>query len=318
MALPLKIRVWLRLASLLQAVGVYPTMRRMADIPVARRKASKPAWWMTGRLPRDVAIDDHPSTELGMAATVRTYSPIDAADPLPTVVFMHGGGFVNGGLDSMQFLCAWVAAAAEALVVSVDYPLAPEEPYPAALDVCYEALCWMADRGGELGGDTSRLILMGDSAGGNLAAALSLLAKRNGRPSIERQILIYPALDATLSAPSMRAGGRKRQAECDAFYMHYVGEGSRADELVSPLLATDLSDLPPAVVITADLDALKDDGCLYAERLRRAGVPVRHTNYLNMPHGFLSMPRLCSAAPYALTEIVAGIVGREIAIMSNT
>jgi acetyl esterase len=191
--------------------------------------------------------------------------------------------------------------------VSVDYPLAPEHPYPAALDKSYATLCWVAEQAGRLGGDSSRLVVMGDSAGGNLAAALCLLARQDGGPRIERQVLIYPALDATLSTPAMNAATVKRREECEAFYGYYLGGADPADELVSPLLAADLSELPPATIITAEHDTLRDDGLLYATRLARAGIPVRHTNYLGMPHGFLSMPRICKAAPQAIAEIAQAV-----------
>jgi acetyl esterase/lipase len=302
---PLELRVaaWLRVASWLQKLGRFPTMAEIPRIPIAKRKAARPPWWMTRPIPVDVQVEDHQADETGLSVAVRVYRPAHATLPLPIVLFLHGGGFVNGGLDAMQFLCAHVASKADATVVSVDYPLAPENPYPAPLDAAYEVACWLAEHGEQLGGNPTEITVMGDSAGANLAAAVCLLARRDAHPRICRQILIYPALDATLSTPGMASSPAARRDECNTFYSYYAGAADRADELISPLLADDLRDLPPCLIITADHDALRDDGRLYATRLRDANVPVRHTNYLGMPHGFLSMPRLCRAAPQALAEI---------------
>jgi acetyl esterase len=293
--LDLRVRAWLRIAAGLRTVGYYPTMAGMAQVPLAKRKATKPPWWMRGPLPPDVDIHDVPEP------AAREYRPAGRTGTLlPVVAFAHGGGFVNCGLDSMHHLCAHLAAAADVEVVSVDYPLAPESPFPAALECYYDAVCRLAERGTEI-------TVMGDSAGGNLAAAVCLLARRRGRPKISRQILVYPTLDATLSTPRLLDEAPARRAECDAFYAHYVGDHIRTDELVSPLHAEDLSDLPPAYVLTAEHDSFCDDGTLYAERLTAAGVPVRITSYRGMPHGFLSMPRLCRAAPQALAEVVSAL-----------
>ena len=329
--LDLRVRIWLKLAQWLQAAGVYPSMawtpdnkslvfwaggkirrldvasRKVSDIPFAKRAASKPPRWLTCPLPANVAIEDLRADESGPPAKLRIYRSANATERSPLVLFIHGGGFVTGGLDAMQFLCAQVASATPAVVVSVDYPLAPEHPYPAALNTSYAALCWVSEHANELGGDPTRLIVMGDSAGGNLAAALCLLARRKDGPSVAGQVLIYPALDATLSTAAMRTATAKRRAECETFYGYYVGDARPADELISPLLADDLSELPGATIITADHDSLREDGLLYATRLSRAGVDVRYTNYLGMPHGFLSMPRICSAAPQAIAEIAQTI-----------
>jgi acetyl esterase/lipase len=301
--LDLRVRAWFRVEGWLRALGYYPTMADIPSVTLAKRKARKPPWWMTLPLPADVQVEDHPAPSLGLPIAVRAYRPTGVTGALPIVMFTHGGGFVNCGLDAMQFLCASVASTARALVVSVDYPLAPESPFPDALDAGYETLCWLAEHGAQLGGDATSLMVMGDSAGGNLAAALCLLARRNGTPHVARQVLIYPRLDATLSTPRMQAESAKRRNECNTFYSYYAGRHARTDELISPLLAANLSGLPPALVITAEHDSLQDDGRVYAERLREAGVPVRYTNYLGMPHGFLSMPRLCRAAPQAVAEI---------------
>lgn len=306
-----RVRVWLRVVRVLRGLGYYPTIADMPRVPLERRRGSKPPRWLTLPPPPDVTIEDHSAASLGLPLAIRAYRAAGVAGDLPIVVFAHGGGFVNGGLDTMQFLCAHVAASADALVVSVDYPLAPETPYPAALDGCYEILCWLSEHGGQLGGDRTQVTVMGDSAGGNLAAALCLLARRKARPHIAGQILIYPTLDATLSAPRMASESAERRDECDTFYAYYAAGHRRTDELISPLLASDLSGLPPALVITAEHDSLRDDGLLYAQRLSRAQVPVRYTNYLGMPHGFLSMPRICRAAPQAVAEI-AQMVSRPV------
>lgn len=292
--LDLRVRAWLRVASWLRAVGYYPTMARMAQVPLAKRKATKPPRWMRGPLPRDVEINDMPEH------AARVYRPAGRAGPLPVVAFAHGGGFVNCGLDSMHHVCAHLASTAHIEVVSVDYPLAPESPFPAALECYYDAVCRLADDGGEI-------TVMGDSAGGNLAAAVCLLARKRRGPKIGRQILIYPTLDATLSTPRLVDEVPVRRAECEAFYRHYVNGHSRTDELVSPLHAEDLSGLPPAVVLTAEHDSFCDDGRIYADRLAAAGVPVSFTSYAGMPHGFLSMPRLCRAAPRALADIAGAL-----------
>jgi len=300
------VRVWLRLVPLLQALHIFPSMQRIPRVPVEKRKGSRPPRWMTRAVPSDVVIEDHPALARGLPAPIRVYRSSTASGPIPIVMFMHGGGFVNGGLDSMQFLCGHLAATAEVLVVSVDYPLAPENPYPAALDVCYETLDWLSELGARLGGDTARIAVMGDSAGGNIAAALCLRARRKVYPRIAHQVLIYPALDATLSSPSLQAQSARRRRDYSTFYSLYVGDADPATELISPLLAESLADMPPATILTAEHDGLCDEGALYAERLAEAGVPVGYTRYAGVPHGFLSMPRLCpSVAAQALADIAA-------------
>jgi acetyl esterase len=304
-------RAWLAAVNALRSLHVYPTMERIPSVPLAKRKASRPHWWLTLPTPPDIEIHDRTGADDGLSVGARVYRSTLITEPQPIVLFTHGGGFVNGGLDAMQFLCAHLASVAQTLVVSVDYPLAPESPFPAALHTSYGRLRWVADHGESLGGNPERLSVMGDSAGGNLAAALCLLARRNGGPEISRQVLIYPTLDATLSTPRMQRETAARRRECETFYRYYAGDHSRSDELISPLLAANLSDLPPATILTAQHDSLRDDGTLYAARLEDAGVRVRHTEYLGMPHGFLSMPRLCRAAPQALAEIAQAARGVE-------
>lgn len=280
-------------------------MQAMPEVSLADRKRSKPPRFLTLPIPDDVLIEDHESGENGLPQAIRVYRSAGQTAAAPIVAFAHGGGFASGGLDSMQFLCAHIASGAEVVVVSIDYPLAPEHPYPAALDAVYATTDWLSRHGDRIGGDVSHLAVMGDSAGANLAAAACLLARTNGYPVIERQVLIYPTLDATLTSPRMsQTTDTLRRRDCDLFYGYYAGAANRGDELISPLLSRDLRGLPPALIIAADHDIFRDDGLLYAERLRAAAVPVRLTNYLGMPHGFLSMPRLCAAAPQAISEIV--------------
>jgi len=303
------VRTWLRIARALTAVGVYPSMDRIPNVPLAKRKAAKPPRWMTLPPPRGVEIRDR---DFGLSVATRTYAPARADTPLPVVVFMHGGGFVNGGLDAMQFFCAHLAAAADTLVISVDYPLAPESVFPEALDAGYEVLRWAAENADAIGGDPAHLSVAGDSAGGNLAAALCLLARNDGFSEIKNQVLIYPTLDATQSTPRLTRETDQSRRERFTYYGYYAGGTEPTNELVSPLLASSVDGLPAAVILTAEADALRDDGILYANRLRAAGVPVRLTNYLGMPHGFLSMPRLCRAAAAQAVLEIASALGQRL------
>jgi acetyl esterase/lipase len=304
----LQVRTWLRVARVLTAAQIYPSMSRIPQVPLAKRKATKPPRWMTLPLPDSVEIVDRDGGQLGLPVAIRTYVPSAAKSPLPIVVFMHGGGFVTGGLDAMQFFCAQLAVSAHMLVVSVDYTLSPESRFPDALNQSYAVLGWAANNGADIGGDVDCLFVAGDSAGGNLAAALALLARREGFPQIRKQVLIYPTLDATQSSPRLMRQPSHLREERFTYYGHYAGPASPTDELVSPLLAKTVDALPEAVILTAQADALRDDGILYAQRLRSAGVAVQLTNYLGMPHGFLSMPRLCrAAASQAILEIASAL-----------
>jgi acetyl esterase/lipase len=243
------------------------------------------------------------------ALAMRVYRPQGAPDgPLPLVVHLHGGGWVLGSLDQGDWLCSNVAATVGAVVVSVDYRLAPAHPWPAAAEDCYAALVDVAARAAELGGDARRLAVMGDSAGGNLAAVVALAARDRSGPAIAFQALLYPATDLTFDSPSIAENAEApilTRRDMEAFRAHYLGDRDRTDPSVSPLLAPDHRDLPPALVQVAEHDPIRDDGLRYAEVLRAAGVPVRTTTYVGMPHGYLSFPRLCRSAPQALVELCA-------------
>ena len=224
---------------------------------------------------------------------VRIFWGTDEA-PAPTLVYLFGGGWVTGGLVDVEPSCRRLANAARCAVAAVGYRLAPEYPFPAALEDCFAATRWLAEHGGELGLDARRLAIGGASAGGNLAALVCLRARDEGGPKLTSQVLVYPVTDHLADTPSMR--------ECtDRYFLHartmewcwslYLRNPDDADA-AAPLRARDLRGLPPALVITAEHDPLRDEGERYAERLREAGVDAEVVRYDGMVHGFFSMSRI--------------------------
>ena len=251
---------------------------------------------------RDLTIDG-PAGDI----QVRVYRPADApAGDRPLILNIHGGGFVWGDLRLSDWMCSSVAVTVGAVVVSVDYRLAPLHPFPAAVDDCYATLVWAADNAAQFGAATpARIGVMGESAGGNLSAVMCLLARDRGGPLISHQALLYPATDMTrvpeAPARSLIIDGPEMQA----FRRMYLGDADPADPRISPLRAADLAGLPPALIQVAEHDPLREDGVRYAAALRSARVPVRFTEYVGMPHGYLNFPGICRAAPQALAEICA-------------
>lgn len=229
------------------------------------------------------------STDAG-AVPVRLYWPPAQETAPPLVLFFHGGGWVIGDLDTHDHQARTLCAAVGGVVVSVDYRLAPEAPFPAALEDCHAATRWAAEAAEELGADGSRLAVTGDSAGANLAAAVCLLARAAGGPAIAAQALVYPAVDALMSSPSIDEFAQGYALDSSTlrwFYDQYLPDPQRRREpLASPLHADDLSGLPPAVVATAEFDPLRDEGEAYAANLRIAGIDVTAKRYDGMLHGF--------------------------------
>jgi acetyl esterase len=225
--------------------------------------------------------------------SARFYLP-QAARPLPALVYFFGGGWVLGSLDTVDAVCRRLANAASCAVVSVAYRRAPENPFPAGLEDCYAATCWVAEQGAERGLEAGRLAVGGASAGGNLAAAVALLALERGGPRLAFQLLVYPPLDHRAATPSMRERqDRPFFSPEDAAWCwsHYLAEPADGESpLASPLRASDLRGLPPALVITAELDPLRDEGELYAARLREASVPTEVVRFGGVMHGFFSLP----------------------------
>ncbi len=235
---------------------------------------------------------------------VRVYRPAGAG-PAPLVTYFHGGGWVIGDIDTHDGSCRILSRRTGAVVVSVDYRLAPEHRFPAALDDCAAATAWVAAHGGELGGDPDRLGVAGDSAGGNLAAGVTLRARHRGGPAICAQALVYPAVDFTTVRPSSVTNGEGyllTAAAISWFAAQYLGDHDRADPEASPLLA-DLTGLPPAVVATAEFDPLRDEGHAYAEALGDAGVPVRLLEFPGLVHGFMGLGALSPASARATDEV---------------
>ena len=217
---------------------------------------------------------------------VRIYTP-KGSGVFPTLVYYHGGGWVIGGLDVVDGLCRSLANRAHAVVISVDYRLAPEHPYPAAVEDAYAALTWVADNAAGLNIDAERLAVGGDSAGGNLAAVVALLARDQNGPPLIYQVLLYPATDFLRGTASYRDNGDGLFLTTDLmnwFEGHY--RATADDWRASPLRASDLTGLPAALVVTAEFDPLRDEGKAYAARLREAGVETEMRRYDGQIHGF--------------------------------
>jgi acetyl esterase len=231
----------------------------------------------------------------------------DAADVLPALVYFHGGGWVIGDLDSHDSVCRHLANAARCAIVSVDYRLAPEHKFPAAVEDCFAATSWAAAEATSLAIDRDRIAVGGDSAGGNLAAVVSLLARDRGAPRLRYQILAYPAVEASMAHPSIARfaeGFLLTRATMQWFYDCYLRSPADVEDWrASPLRAADLSGVPPALILTAGFDPLCDEGEAYARRLQDHGVDVDHRHYPDQIHGFLSAGKIIRAAVPALDEI---------------
>jgi acetyl esterase len=237
---------------------------------------------------------------------VRVYTPHGNNGPFPCVVYFHGGGWVIGSLDSHDDVCRMVANRSRAVVVSVDYRLAPESKFPVAAEDAYAATTYVAQRPGEFGIDPARIAVAGDSAGGNLAAAVTLMTRDRQGPSIVSQVLIYPVTDHRFDTGSYienAEGYFLTRAAMQWFSGHYLREASDAENpYASPLRAKDLKNLPPAHIITAEFDPLRDEGEAYGDRLRAAGVPVVVHRYDGMVHGFVPLAQVIPQGQQAIDE----------------
>lgn len=242
--------------------------------------------------------------------SVRIYRPENpAGGPVPTVAFFHGGGFVIGDLDTHDNQCRWICRETGAVVASFDYRLAPEAPWPAAVEDCLAATAWVADNIDRLGGDPARFAVAGDSAGGNLAAVVAQQVRLTGGPALAAQLLIYPATDLAddegKTYPSRLDNAEGYLLTVDDmlwFSGHYVGGSDPQDPKLSPLRG-ELAGLPPAVVATAEFDPLRDEGEAYAEALQAAGVPVTVRRFPGLIHGFFDLPAVSPAAEAAVRQI---------------
>jgi acetyl esterase len=243
---------------------------------------------------------------------VRIYTPRGAA-PFPVLVYFHGGGWVIGSIDTHDGICRELANAASCIVVSVEYRLAPEHKFPAAAEDCHAATLWGTAHATELGGDPRRVAIGGDSAGGNLAAVVAQMARDRGGPPLVFQLLIYPATDAAFDTPSYRDnadGYLLTTADMRWFWNHYLrSDADAAAVYASPLRAASLAGLPPALVLTAEFDPLRDEGERYAARLEEARVPTRLIRYDGMIHGFFGMTSMLQQARTAVGDAAAALTG---------
>lgn len=304
-----------------------PESQRLIDLMAA---ANRPAWntlspqaardlylslrpGAQGPRPAEVTVVDRTIPGRAGELAVRLYRPTSApADAaLPALVYAHGGGWVFGNLDSHDVLCAQLALEAGIAVFHVDYRLAPETRFPGAFDDVVAALEWVAAHGASVGIDPTRLAIGGDSAGGNLAAAVSIWARDHGGPKLLMQLLAYPVTDAVARAESYRHfedGYGLNAATMEWFFDHYTPDrASRGDWRVSPLRAASLAGLPPALVVTAGYDPLRDEGRAYAWRLQQEGTQADLVEFGGMLHGFLSSPMLLHGARRGTTLCAAAL-----------
>jgi acetyl esterase/lipase len=267
--------------------------RDLNDLPAARAamkemRAGMPA----AALPENIEIRDT-IVPASPGVPVRVYSPTGGTGPLPALVYIHGGGFIVGDLDMFHDAVAAIANEVNAVVVSVDYRLAPEAPFPAGLEDCYAALKWTADNAAELNIDPARIAIGGESAGGGLSAGLALLARDRGGPAICFQYLGIPELDDRLETPSMRQFVDTplwNRPNAVLSWKHYLSGGSLVDgkegiQYAAPARAEDLKGLPTAYVSTCEFDPLRDEGLDYAQRLLQAGISVEIHHYPGTFHG---------------------------------
>lgn len=241
---------------------------------------------------------------------VRIYTPT-GQEPFPLLLWFHGGGWVLGSVNTHDATCRRLAGQAGCCVVSVDYRLAPEAKFPAAVEDCYTATLWAAKNAALLHADPRKIAVGGESAGGNLAASVALLARDQGGPSLVQQVLVYPVIQRNFGTPSYRDNGQGywlTRETMEWFWGLYLrDEADATDPRAAPILARSLAGLPPALVITAEFDPLRDEGEAYARRLADAGVPTARTRYTGMIHGFFGRPTEIDKAKEAVAQVASAL-----------
>ena len=290
-----------QLAALLEVLPVSDIGGPATDVAEIRAGMAQ----MTAQIPVSTQVQDvHDASADGVP--VRVYRPASEG-PLPLVVFLHGGGFVIGSVGTHDGLARRIARDAGAVVVSVDYRLAPEHPFPAAVDDCWTVLRWAVAHAAELGADAARVAVAGDSAGGNLAAVLTHLVREAGGPELAFQLLFYPVTSGHHDWPSVRENAEAPVLTARAmawFSGQYAADGSVRS---APATAADFTGLPAAFVATAGADPLRDDGEAYAALLRRDGVAVQQVRYEPLVHGFAGFDGVVPACTAAVDECVAAL-----------
>ncbi len=262
--------------------------------------------------PIEVAAVDNITIPVdGAEIGARVYTP-EGDGPHPVVMFFHGGGWVICSLDTHDNVARAICRDAEALVVSVDYRMAPEHRFPTAAHDCFAATKWVAENAASLGGDAGRLAVCGDSAGGNLSAVVSQMARDAGGPAIAYAALIYPAVDMTRKGGSLdeNASGYFLETEGMQWFMnHYLTEAERADVLASPLLHSNLAGLPDTFIATCEYDPLRDEGEAYGDALRANGVHVENKRYEGMIHGVANMTGVLDGGRQLVSDVAAHLRG---------
>jgi acetyl esterase len=246
----------------------------------------------------------------GPSIPVRIYTPAGRG-PFPILVWFHGGGWVVGDLDSADATARHLTVGAGCMVISVDYRLAPETKFPGAAEDCYAATQWAARQSARFNGDPARIAVGGDSAGGNLATVVAMMARDRSGPPLAFQLLVYPVTHRDFTTDSYQRcadGYLLSRAGMEWYWNHYLRDAAdAANPYAAPLLATDLSGLPAALVITAEFDPLCDEGEAYARRLQEAGVPTTYSRYDGMIHGFFGMPAVIDKGRQAVAEASAAL-----------
>lgn len=284
--------------------GDFPQLRAKRQALQASRLGRLAFGTADGRATIEDRVVSLDGTDIGL----RIYRPRSVAKPLPVVINFHGGGWVQGNTEQSEWAASRIAFRVEAVVVSVAYRLAPEHPFPAAVNDCWAATLWVHEHAAELGGDPDRLAVMGDSAGGNLAAVTALKARDAGSPILRTQILVYPGTEMYDKWPS-----ELRNAEAPvltsrnmhAYARIYLGDDYGTEDFrASPIRAQSHLGVAPALIQTAEFDPLLDNGARYADKLRADGVDVAYTEYAGAIHGYLSLPGAVPVAAKALDQIV--------------
>jgi acetyl esterase len=294
-----------------QFLALLRTQRQppMETIPIER---SRLALLMTSGLARGCPtvekLEDRQIDGPGGPLRIRIYTP-QGTGPFGAALYFHGGGWVLNNVDTHDDLVRRLTAASGCVFVSVDYRLAPEHPYPAAIDDGYAALEWVAHHAAELHVDPARIAVSGDSAGGNIAAVLCLMARDRNGPRVSQQVLIYPITDCDFDRPSYRdnaEGYFLTRAQMQWFWNLYLPDAAqRTEPYASPLRAKSLAGLPPALVLTAEYDPLRDEGEAYAAALQAAGVPVTLHRYDGLIHAFMKRVEVFDAAHDAIARVAA-------------